>query len=326
MRAFLILIAAGVAIAGVLIWSGPFPPSFALDEDLTTSELRAKLERDIRRDAQASYLAFKERFKDESFDTTHGAAHLFGETLFDVAGVGSILVCDADMNFGCFHGFVRAAVSALGLDAVKTLDGACATLGSHGAAICQHGVGHGILEYVGHDHLTTALEVCASLDQPDPFAGCSGGVFMEYNVPLLTDEGGEFFVAARPLTDPSNPYMPCDTLTSAPFAQSCYHELAQWWKQVYPEDYAEFGRFCEAVQDADNKNACMRGIAKIIPQAAEYDVETSRALCALLPGEEAYGDCIVQAAWAIHSNEQDYERAHALCIYAPEEKKHECPT
>jgi hypothetical protein len=148
---------------------------------------------------------------------------------------------------------------------------------------------------------------------------------MEYNVPFSLGEQGEFLISARPLIDPQNPYAPCDTLASPAFAQSCYYELPQWWKQVYPEDYAQFGKFCQAVSEKENYQACILGIAKVIPQTANYDVEQSAALCKKLPDEEAYGDCIVEAAWAIRSNERDHERAQALCAFAPDHKKDKCP-
>jgi hypothetical protein len=322
----LLIVAALVLLIGALMLATPPTSSFTLNEDLTTSELRAKLERDIRQDAGASYTAFKERYEHEDFEITHGAAHLFGEILFEAAGVENVLVCDTDMNFGCYHGFVRAAVSSLGLEVIASLDAVCSSIGASGAPVCQHGIGHGILEYVGHTNLADALDACASLDQPDPLAGCSGGVFMEYNVPFSIGERGEFQIAARPLIDLRYPYAPCDTLENAAFSQSCYHELPQWWKQVYPEDYAEFGRFCQAVPERLDREACMGGIAKIIPQAANYEVEASATLCALLPGERAYGDCVVQAAWAIRANERDHERAKALCALAPRDMQEACPT
>jgi len=137
---------------------------------------------------------------------------------------------------------------------------------------------------------------------------------MEYNVPLVAQDDGNYSVSARPLVDATNPYAPCDTLTSEPFRRSCFQELPQWWKQVYPEDYAMFGSFCEALPNELESDACVNGIAKMIPSSAEYDVKVTESYCALLPAAQ-YERCILRAAWAFKTNTGDIAGARKLCSY-----------
>jgi len=235
-------------------------------------------------------------------------------------------VCDEGYNYGCFHGLVTAAIRTDGLATVSPLDASCAEIGARGATVCQHGIGHGILEYLGHANLRDALEACARTNQPDPLAGCTGGVFMEYNVPLALGDDGRYVVAPRPLADPGNPYAPCDTLAGTRFEQGCYQELAQWWHQVYPEDYARFGDFCTALADPKNRNACVNGIGKIIPSAAGYDVARAQELCESVGTGDAYLSCIVQASWSFESNTGSHAEAKELCSSLPLAEQYRCPS
>lgn len=324
MRTILALCALGGFLALI-----SFVPRSSVEfpKDGSVSELRAAIATNIRSEGAAkTYAKFKELQSGKDFDGSHSALHLFGEVLFEQVGAEGIATCDQEFNYGCFHGLVSAAIRATGLDAVAPLDASCATLGARGSTVCQHGIGHGILEYVGHDNLRDALDACGRTNQPDPLAGCTGGVFMEYNVPLRVTDDGRYAVAPRPLLDPSNPYAPCDTLSSTPFEAGCYQELPQWWHQVYEEDYARFGSFCAALPDVGNRNACVNGIGKVIPSAAGYDVLKARTLCEAVGTGDVYRTCIAQASWSFESNTGSHEEAVELCASLPEDDRTLCPS
>lgn len=325
MRALLACIAVVGLITLVLVLDSKRPIAFP--EDASVSVLRQTLEESIEtHGGKETYEAFKRFLQGKDFDGSHSSMHLFGETLFSALGTDGIAICDSDFNYGCYHGLVSAAVRAEGLASAAPLDAACASLGSPGSSVCQHGIGHGILEYVGHDRLREALDACSLTNQPDPQAGCTGGVFMEYNVPLLADADGRYVVAPRPLTNPDHPYAPCDTLSGTRFEQSCYLELPQWWRQVYPEDYTLMGGFCASLALPANERACIQGIGKIIPSVSGYEVDRARELCAEVGEGEAYASCIVQASWAFDSNTNDRGKAVLLCASLPKKDRYRCPS
>lgn len=288
------------------------------------SELRAELTRGIEEDPVAAYQSLKQGYTPDKFEESHVIAHMFGEILYEVYGVGGIEICDTDFNFGCYHGFVSAAVAHGGFDVAGALRVVCTRFSAPEFDVCTHGLGHGMLEYLGEANIVDALEACEGIDDAGPLGGCMSGVFMGYNVALSLDTETNYEVARRPLVDAANPYAPCDVFTSPTFAEACYHELPRWWKHVYPQDYAVFGGFC-AELDGANRTACYVGIAKVIPSASNFDVARAEALCDQVGNGDVYTNCIVRAAWSLYTNNRDPERAASLCAFAPEYARSECP-
>lgn len=324
----------GVGVLGAVILgtffllheSEPIAPSLPVLYDAArVSEAREAMRADIKRSGgAAAYVAFKETYASFPFEKSHNAAHLFGESLYDIEGIPSVAFCDTSFNFGCYHGFFATAVSAEGLDVVPALDSACGDPHVRGASACQHGLGHGILEYLGHDNLVAALEACGRTNQPDPLAGCTGGVFMEYNVPLVTNTDGSFSIAARPFTEDEGPYGPCLMLTNERFRLSCVQELAQWWNQVFDGDFVKMSELCGALSSDELQAVCIAGVAKIIPSSTDYVVSASEETCALMP-PQWYDRCIMQASWSFETNTGLHEEARTLCAFASPAVQPTCP-
>jgi hypothetical protein len=293
-------------------------------KDGTITELRESMRGLIRAEGGIdAYASFKARYASASFDTAHNAAHLFGESLYDVEGVGGVAACDAGFNFGCYHGFFAVAVAKEGLDVVSALDAACGTSEVAHSSACQHGIGHGILEYLGHDKLVPALEACGLTDQPDPLAGCTSGVFMEYNVPLVVNADGSFTITTRQYAPDEGPYTPCGDIPER-FRGSCLQELPQWWQQVFHDDFAKMGALCAALDSTVATQICIAGVGKIVPSSADYSVEGTERFCALMPADW-YDKCITQAAWSFETNILSHAQALEICRFASKEAQKECP-
>ena len=298
-------------------------------QDLTQSEInpavsvvREQITESLRtKGADTAYMLFKEKYRNADFDVQHNVAHVFGKSLYEVSGVAGLRVCDDSFSFGCYHGFFTPAVASEGLDVVTELNTAC--LSSAQPSACRHGIGHGILEYLGHSRLTDALLACKKTDQPDPLAGCTSGVFMEYNVPLSVREDGTFALQTRPLLNPEEPYHPC-TEVSPEFRVSCYHELPQWWMQVYMADFKTMGAQCADAPGESFISACFAGLGNIVASFAKYDPEKSAELCALMPSETWRRVCILNAAWSFETDARSRERAGSLCEYLPSSERQTC--
>jgi hypothetical protein len=117
----------------------------------------------------------------------HDKTHVFGDALFGALGIDGISVCDGRFSYACFHAFSIAGIQDMGLGNIEKMRDACTGALSQSTVFeCYHGIGHGILgsiasspfEYTERE-LQKALDICHSFV---PGKGCTGGVFMEYNL------------------------------------------------------------------------------------------------------------------------------------------------
>lgn len=245
--------------------------------------------------APYAYGEFKEVYLSTlPFEKQHLALHVFGETLYEVEGDRGLAVCDSAFLFGCYHGFFTRAISERTLEAVGALDRVCKDLGSPAdATACEHGIGHGILEYLGHERFEEALLACARAPQRDTLYGCTAGVFMEYNMPVVVTPAS---VALRfRELDPSRPYDPCPSLPER-FRESCYHELVQWWDEVFKRDYRKIGLLCDGLMAVKEREACLRGIGNVVAPSSGYDAEETVRRCRFLPRVQATSFCLAGAS------------------------------
>lgn len=241
---------------------------------------------------ERAYTLFVERYEEDKYTSVqHGAAHLFGEILFKVQNISGVAVCDSSLAYGCYHGFFTQAVLESGLSILPLLDEACGNQKT--GSPCRHGIGHGLMEYFGTDHLDDALRSCPKAKREQFMGGCSSGVFMEYNVPLVEDNG-EFVTTVRTL-DTGSEYGPCTSVDDQ-FKESCYHELPQWWKQVYKNDYALMGELCNKVESHNERRACFLGIGNNIAPSSYFDEKIAIEYCSLMP--DTYGNTMCRLAAA----------------------------
>lgn len=214
----------------------------------------------------------------------HESAHAFGAALFAVEDTSGLPVCDARFSYGCFHEFLGRAIAAHGLATVKSLNQGCVDSLVESPLSCQHGIGHGIIAFLGYDDtaLRKSLDECRALPYNDPIGGCYGGVFMEYNMQTML--GTEARI--RQPSKPADMYEPCASLPEA-YKVSCVFWQPQWWHsgvfqgEATDEVFAKLGENCRGMiaSDKDLLRTCFEGIGNIVPPAAQFDGKRAAELC-----------------------------------------------
>lgn len=268
------LVVAGGVFIGTLLYSvpskGPLSETEIAYENLISQE-----------GGKAAYMKFSESVKNEPPARQHELAHSFGAALFTSEGKSGLSVCDSAFSYGCFHEFLGRAITAHGLSVTTELNQGCRDALVESPLSCQHGIGHGILSYLGYDEkaLKRSLEECLALPYNDPIGGCYGGVFMEYNLQTMLGRSGRI----RPLTDDEQ--YPCDALESE-FRAACYFWQPQWWRQMLLQQgvdddlnaYARIGSFCRAAGPS-HERSCFEGVGNNVPADADFDAKQARELC-----------------------------------------------
>lgn len=324
----------GIAVLGILLsvlffssafYSGTFSGNSSATSIGAPVKIRSDLEESLKvLGPKKAYAALKEKYANEEFNHRHNVAHLFGEALYYSVGLKGVEVCDTDFNFGCFHGFLIRAIAENGLGVIETLDASCLSLETRPAA-CQHGLGHGIYEYFGSGKLVEALQSCKKTKQLHPLAGCVSGVFMANNIRFTLTEQGNYRITPRELTNDTSPYAPCPEMPEE-FQASCYHELPQWWYEVYSHDFPRMVALCNAVSISDGKSACFAATGIVMADDAKYRGIPVAELCATIPDYDGEVQCATQGAWAIHFNGSDPVREASLaCSKIKEADKKGCP-
>jgi hypothetical protein len=228
------------------ISSSPFDPRAA--RTYWTSRIRTAGGAD-------AWAELKKTYANSGPGIQHTAAHLFGSLLYEAAGEEGIGVCDAAFAFGCYHSFFGGALAEKGLEIVPSLVRECRERLGAASLGCEHGIGHGLMEFLGPHRFREALAACPP--ETNPFRGCAAGVFMEYNVPMALD--GDLSEIAPRTFDPARPYDPCPTVPES-FQAACYHELPPWWRQIYGLDTDVLRGICMKIAGGSDREACLLGI------------------------------------------------------------------
>lgn len=242
-------------------------------------------------------------------NTQHTLSHIFGQSLFEIGDLKNISICDSSFSYGCFHGFFAAAVKANGLNIINQADQACIDkLGAKGFG-CQHGIGHGLLEYLGKDKLSNALDICSRLSSPGGIFYCTDGVFMEYDFPASELNG---LIRTQTRLVSTDLYQPCDSVQDR-YKQSCYYNLPNWWEQVLNKNNQKIGQLCFRINQSDLKDFCYLGIGRAIPPLNKYSVNQSITDCSYIPEEVSNELCRVAAGQDFYSLPQYREESFLLC-------------
>ena len=273
---------------------------------------RAYWEQQIQRHgAKDAYAEFKERTEKAPLARQHFAAHVMGDVLAEKLGTEGITVCDTSFAFGCFHGLFSAIIAKEGTAVIKELDAACVKAYGVMGTGCTHGIGHGILEYVGYENVAKALELCGLTTQKVPLLGCTSGVFMEYNQPLGGDPQN-LVPGTRPF-DPTHPYMPC-THVPQQFQASCYFELGGWLRTSISDDAAKRSGVCAGLS-GEPRSRCYMGIGSGSAHEHGYDMTASLAECAALAPADEFS-CRAGVRWGFYQVPETRVRANEACAYA----------
>lgn len=276
----------------------------ARNKVLTREEISKRIDR---QGPEKSYAQLK-RVSDSSSASTHSTFHIFGEVLYQKIGVVGIAVCDEFAGFGCYHGFFIEAVSDKGIEVVGELEQKCVEKFGVAGLGCPHGIGHGLVEFLGYDKLNEALVICSELSWQGELFGCQGGVLMEYNF-RTTFREGESIISTREAH--GNLYEPCRSVEKK-FRQACYFEQASWWNEVLNSDYAKIGTFCAGLIGHE-KDSCLLGLGDSVAERSAYDKEIVVKACLDMPGSYEEAICRTGAAWAFFANPEKLDQSEKIC-------------
>jgi hypothetical protein len=242
---------------------------------------------------------FKEQNKKQPLLDQHANSHIFGDVLYKTTGISGITVCDDTFGFGCFHQFFLSAIADKGVEVVPEIDQACIEKFTPGGQGCQHGVGHGLVEYLGRD-IVAALNICAGMSWQKPLFGCQSGVFMEYNFPSFVDEAGN-----RPVTRkfyPEKPYEFCNGIPER-FKPACYYYEAEWWlKGGLNFTNTEIGNLCAEIRTDNFRKMCFAGLGYSSVDLFGFNLGKAIAVCSDMPNNEYVMFCRSGIHWGFEDN------------------------
>lgn len=225
-----------------------------------------------------------ELYADAEGGEQHMAFHYFGEKLYEVKGVDGLPLCEQWYGFGCYHGFLLDAVDTQGYEVVPFLDEACYQMGrTMDTETCQHGIGHGLLEFSGRNPLK-AVAACDLVDDVYSKLGCASGVFMEYFAPTMSNQ--RTLQSQMPPYDEKNPLDVCSELTGIVQA-TCLFEIHSWWEDGVHLPPTTVEALCNSVADQEAREFCLIGygnfkgpyVSNAAPFCDEFVVPESRTLC-----------------------------------------------
>lgn len=267
----------------VLAHRPPTPPSFVFAQSDSFDMQRAHWESRVRAvGGVEAYEEFSRFALQNATGVQHQLAHAFGEGLYTVEGEHGVSVCDSQFSYGCFHVMLGKAIHTHGLAEINKLDALCRGSLLKSPEACEHGIGHGVVAYLGYaeDALVRSLGVCDTLRSPTSTLACYSGAFMEYNTHTMLGSS-----ATSRQVIAGNLVAPCDTLAPK-YRSTCAFWQPQWWMHgVYqteiPDEslYHKIGALCDRVGSADATRFCYEGLGNITPQAAGYSPAISAMLC-----------------------------------------------
>ncbi|MBI3577166.1 hypothetical protein HY086_03970 [Candidatus Gottesmanbacteria bacterium] len=269
--------------------------------------------------APAAYKEFKTVYQDLAYKKKHAMVHVFGESLFQTIGLRGLTSCDDTFGYGCFHGFLGSALGAKGLAAAPAIVSACKEKYGEEAVECFHGLGHGLLTYLGIGKLEPTLSVCGSIGSQTGQKSCATGVFMEYNFPTMESLNGKPTVRKAQV----NPHEPCSSLPLV-YQDSCYLYQANWWLVVYGYDYQKVGELCGQAKDSNAQQVCFEGMGFTTAAVNNYQVDTIRSDCGKLSSQSWDMLCRVGAGMGILREKKERQQALALCLGLGQREQLEC--
>ncbi len=281
---------------------------------------RERWSRAIKREGAAqAYESLVATYQTSTFAVQHVAMHLMGELLWEHRGLEGLTICDERFAYACHHAFLWRAIGERGPSAIRELDRACVERFGPRTPACQHGIGHGILEYLGHDRLDAALVECRKTTPQHPFFGCPAGVFMEYFAPLVMGDGQKTHEPVPFNAD--DPYEPCPDVPSE-FRGACYFKIAEWWHVYRHMNLTAIGQLCGGLTDVTDRETCFIGTGKTAADA--YALNETAGWCKTMPEREGEILCRAGAMWTFRRAPETRAVADRLCTALEGEAASRC--
>lgn len=256
---------------------------------------------------EVAYKKMIEQFSSASNSTSHMAAHVFGEKLFERTGESGIFICSEVFGFGCFHGFISRAVAEGGEKAAIEVDKRCVEKYGVLGLGCPHGIGHGLGEYFGKKRINEQLAICRKLTWAGEILGCSGGVFMEHNLPSrLTETADETDEEKK-----KDPFYPCSEIKD--YLSSCYFELPQKWEVYLEKKPEEVGKWCSEISVVESRRFCFMGIGYAKATSGQ-NIDLAKQECdKVSTKKQDVATCYSGIAWSLFSDPITRDYVPELC-------------
>lgn len=272
---------------------------------------------------EEAYIEFKNQYQNKNFGVQHTMSHVVGELIYEKNGLEGMSFCDSTFAFGCYHSFYSLALADKGLSIIETADKYCIDKFGPLGTGCQHGIGHGLMGYYGPEKLELALDACGKTTQVKKLFGCTSGVFMEYNVPIVISPNNAETVPR--VLDKNNPYSPCPSVKEQ-YQESCYYEMPQWWEKgnAYNKDYKKIGELCEGLNSPAKREACFLGVGNVSAPSSNYVVADTVSKCEQMPTRESETTCRSGASWSFFSSVTYRDEAIMVCKDLDEVSQNKC--
>jgi hypothetical protein len=268
---------------------------------------------------QKAYTDIKYQYRDSPLNVQHLMMHMMGELFYEEKGIEGITFCDSSFSYGCYHGFFSNAIQDTGLTKISEMDLACVKRFGYAGTGCQHGIGHGILIYLGKEKLLEALHICDTLTWKGKIGGCRNGVFMEYNL-STSDHSG--FAIVRPLN--ASPYSPCSSLPEK-YRYACYFGQPGWWDKVYNHNYKKIGELCGHIEE-ESHDICFLGTGRSAVESSAFNVEDTIMKCNQITSAYDSMLCKAGALWTFNTSFPDNGNGEKLCESVPASLQKVCVT
>lgn len=267
----------------------------------------------------------------------HLLGHAVGDELYKQKGLAGITVCTNDFRNACSHSIVVGLLLEKGETVLPTITQACRQApGGPGAyTMCYHGLGHGILAYVGYN-LDHAVALCGKTGTQGETPQCIGGAMMEiisgggHNHELWARERVKYLKKETPLASCISKTMPLDGRIFCLIYITPYLWEAAGADVGHPsdKDFAASFKFCNAlaVDDLAGRDACFGGFGKEfttlvnerdirnVDQMDEAHMRQVYDWCALARSKNGIAACVASAMNSLYwGGENKPEGAIRFC-------------
>lgn len=230
--------------------------------------------------ALSAYKEFKNTNKKSQGVSRHINAHRIGELLYKFENTDAINICDISFNYGCMHGLFISATEKEGIGALNNLYDKCPKDSIPAEVVCQHSLGHGLLEYFGATDagVKKAVARCYELKENNSLFGCASAVMMGYEFPYTQ---GDYDGVVKVMPAVKDPYALCQRF-EAEYQDACYFSMPAWWIGAYKIDYPQVSEKCRDVSDPRQKDNCFTGTGRIISLLEDFNVNSVIEKCGLI--------------------------------------------
>lgn len=233
-----------------------------------------------------------------------GASHLLNHTAgvsaYRTHGTSGIIFCKDYFLQSCYHGFLIEFIAEHGIEKIGDVITECASAGHHVVSQCSHGIGHGLLAWIGYKELPQAFGWCDSiaLRHPDLVVEqCYNGVAMENH--WAVHEGGD--PSPDRWINDNDIFFPCtDPRIARDWRLACWQNQASVFFEHFKGDYKKTYNACKSVAEAPYRDACLNNLARQMHPGAEGSSAKARMLCNMM-SEEDRGLCVARIATSEYS-------------------------